>query len=101
MHACAHSTTLQVGPHWAATYFFEVAKAADVCSTLRIHNQCECCTSAEFAGCHPKFFLQHMAFGIRCKESALSESGSPPLSLSLLRLPPRPSPPRHNGNVLL
>ena len=31
MYACAHSTTLQVGPHWAATYFFEVAKAADVC----------------------------------------------------------------------
>jgi hypothetical protein len=49
MHACAHSTTLQVGPHLAATYFVEVAKAADMCSTLRIHNQCEYCTSAEFA----------------------------------------------------
>ena|SRR5258707_15781802 len=34
MHACAHSTTLQVGPHLAATYFCEVAKAVDVCSTL-------------------------------------------------------------------
>jgi hypothetical protein len=70
MHACAHSTTLhQVGPHLAATYFFEVAKAADVCSTLRIHNQCECCTSAEFARCHPIFFYKmahDKVFGTHC-----------------------------------
>jgi len=59
-----------VGPHWAITYFLEVAKAADMCNTVRIHNQCKCCTSAEFAGC-PNFFSYKMAhdkvFGIRCK----------------------------------
>ncbi len=57
MHACAHPTTLQVGPHLATTCLSEVAKAADVCSTLKIHSQYECCTSAEFAGCHPIFFF--------------------------------------------
>jgi hypothetical protein len=70
MHACAHSTTLQVGLHLAATFFFEVVKAADMCSTLRIHNQCKCCTSAEFARCHPNFFFKmahDKVFGIRCK----------------------------------
>jgi hypothetical protein len=41
MHTCAHSTTLQVGSHLTVTYLLEVAKAADTCSTLRIHNQCE------------------------------------------------------------
>ena len=73
VHACAHSNTMQVGPHWAATYFFEVAKAADMCSTLRIHDQCECCTSTEFAGCHPNNFFFKMAhdkvFGIRCNNT--------------------------------
>ncbi len=65
-----HTTTLQVGPHWAATYFFKVAKAADVCNTLRIHNQCERCTSTEFARWHPNIFYKmayDMVFGIRCK----------------------------------
>jgi hypothetical protein len=79
MHACAHTTTLQVGPHWAATYSFEVSKATDVCSTLRMHNQCECCTSTEFARCHPIFFFFHkmahdMVFGIRCKLMAVPSS---------------------------
>jgi hypothetical protein len=76
MHACAHSTTLRVGFRWAATYFCEAAKAADMCSTLRIHNQCECCPSAEFAGCHPFFFLQmahNKVFGTCCNIAATDE----------------------------
>src|SRR5258708_33356210 len=43
MHACTHFTTLQVGLSWATTHFLEVSKAADMCITLRIHNQCKCC----------------------------------------------------------
>src|SRR5712692_3980332 len=58
MHARAHSITLQVGPHLAGTYFFKVAKAADMCSILRIHNQCECCNSAEFADPTQTFFYK-------------------------------------------
>src|SRR5258708_434009 len=66
MHAYARYTTLQMGPHWAVTYFIEVAKAADMCSTLRIHDQYECCTSTEFAGCHPIFFFFFIFFTKWC-----------------------------------
>src|SRR5258707_15342156 len=58
MHTRARYKTLQMGPHWTTIYFIEVAKPAGMCSTLRIHSQCECCTSAEFAGCHQIFFFQ-------------------------------------------
>src|SRR5258707_14879314 len=58
MHTRARYKTLQMGPHWTTTYFLEVAKPAGMCSTLRIHSQCECCTSAEFAGCHQIFFFK-------------------------------------------
>src|SRR5258708_39296719 len=75
MHTRARYKTLQMGPHWTTTYFLEVAKPAGMCSTLRIHSQCECCTSAEFAGCHQIFFFQmahDKVFGIRCNELAPS-----------------------------
>src|SRR5216684_7197349 len=71
MHTRARYKTLQMGPHWTTTYFLEVAKPAGMCSTLRIHSQCECCTLSGVCRM-PKFFFFQMAhdkvFGIRCKK---------------------------------
>jgi hypothetical protein len=71
MHACAHSTTLQVGPHLAATYSLEAAKAADVCSTLRIHNQCECRTSAS-----TQYKMAHVKVEVPIRETMRFEAFS-------------------------
>jgi hypothetical protein len=76
MHACAHSITLQVGPHLAVTYSFEVAKAADTCSTLRIHNQCEAAPQRSLPDAIQIFFFKmahDKVFGTRCKTIEISD----------------------------
>jgi hypothetical protein len=54
---------------WAATYFFEVAKAADMCSTLRIHNQCNATPQWSLPDATQFFFFKmahDKVFGTRC-----------------------------------
>jgi hypothetical protein len=89
MHTCTHSTTLQVGPHLATTYFFKVAKATDTCSTLRIHNQCEAAPQWSLLEAIQFFFFKmahNKVFGTHCNCTSPDEQQQQPMNFVLLDL---------------